>query len=74
MQVSKSSPSQFSYLLGVALTLFLVLQALINIGVVTGLFPITGIPLTFISYGGSSFVSSLFFVGVLLNISRRVEA
>ena len=64
------APSRYSYYLALSLTLFLVVQALVNIGVVIGLFPITGIPLTFISYGGSSYIISLFCVGVLLNISK----
>ncbi len=71
ISLRKKTQSLFSYYLGVGLTLFLVGQALINIGVVVGVFPVTGIPLPFISYGGSSFVMSLFFVGVLHNISKQ---
>lgn len=47
------------------------LQALINIGVVTGSLPITGIPLPLISYGGSSLLPSLAAIGILLNISSH---
>jgi cell division protein FtsW len=51
-------------------------QALINISVVLGMLPTTGIPLPFISYGGTSLVALLFGVGLLLNVSRfrRSEA
>ena len=54
--------------LAIALTLFVVLQAMINICVVTGIFPVTGIPLTFISYGGTSLLSSMFCMGVLMRL------
>jgi cell division protein FtsW len=46
------------------------MQVLINIGVATGLFPITGMTLPFVSFGGSSFLSTSVVVGILMNISR----
>jgi len=49
------------------------LQAMINIGATTGSIPYTGVPLPFISFGGSSLVVSLAAVGVLLNISRYIQ-
>ncbi len=64
------SRNHFSYFLGVGLTLLLVLQAVINMGVAIGLFPVKGVPLTFISFGGTSLIMSMFYVGVLLNISK----
>ena len=60
----------FGLYLGVGLTVFLVGQAMINVGVVLGLLPTKGIPLPFISYGGSSLVASLAAAGVLLNMSQ----
>jgi cell division protein FtsW len=66
--LAKDIDDPFGYFLVMALTLFLVVQAVLNISVVIGLLPVTGIPLTFISYGGSSYVISLFFVGVVLNV------
>jgi cell division protein FtsW len=45
-------------------------QILVNLGAVTGLLPITGVPLPFLSYGGSSLVVSLAAVGILVNIAR----
>lgn len=55
----------FEQFLAMSLILYLIFQALINICVVSGLFPITGIPLTFVSYGGTSLLSSFFCLGVL---------
>ncbi|MCL2167283.1 MAG: putative lipid II flippase FtsW [Clostridiales bacterium] len=63
-------PVLFGSLLAVGITTSLVLQAALNIGVVTGTIPVTGITLPFISYGGSSLLMSMGSVGVLLNISR----
>jgi len=52
----------------------LMVQVMINIGVVTGLLPVTGITLPFMSYGGSSLTITLLSVGIILNISRFMEA
>ncbi|HHY35315.1 MAG TPA: putative lipid II flippase FtsW [Firmicutes bacterium] len=65
-----AAPDRFSCILAAGTTSLLVGQAIVNIGVVTGCLPITGIPLPFLSYGGSSLVISLVCVGILLNISR----
>jgi cell division protein FtsW len=51
----------------------IVLQAFINISVVLGLMPTKGIPLPFVSYGGSSLFVTLLCVGVLLNITKQAE-
>jgi len=63
--------NEFGRLLAIGLTVMLVGQALVNISVVLGLLPTKGIPLPFISYGGSSLVMSLMAVGILLNISQQ---
>ncbi|NLY50478.1 MAG: putative lipid II flippase FtsW [Firmicutes bacterium] len=65
------APDRFGALLAMGIVSMVVLQALINIGVVTGSLPITGIPLPFISYGGSSLIFSLAGIGILLSISRH---
>jgi cell division protein FtsW len=60
----------YGFLLALGITCWLSIQALINIAVVTAVVPFTGMPLPFLSYGGSSLAVSLFGVGILLNISR----
>ncbi|PKL37601.1 MAG: putative lipid II flippase FtsW [Spirochaetae bacterium HGW-Spirochaetae-1] len=73
VSIALAAPDAFGRLLSIGLGLLLVVQAFINLGVVTGSLPTTGIPLPFISYGGSSFLSSMIAVGILLNISRYRE-
>lgn len=60
----------YGFLLALGITCWLGYQALINIAVITAVIPFTGIPLPFLSYGGTSLVFSLVGVGILLNISR----
>ena len=72
--IAKRCDRTFGQFLAVGLTMYLVCQALINMGMVIGIFPVSGIPLTFISFGGSSLVSSMFFSGVILGISRQNRA
>jgi len=73
VNIAMRAPDEFGRLLAVGLTLLIVVQAFINIGVVTGTLPTTGIPLPFISYGGSSLMANMIAVGILLNISRYRE-
>jgi cell division protein FtsW len=61
----------YGRLLAIGLTLLIVVQAFINMGVVSGALPATGIPLPFISYGGSSLLATMAASGILLNISRH---
>lgn len=63
----------FGRLLALGLTAMIVIQALVNVSVVVGLLPTKGIPLPFISYGGSSLVFSLIEMGILLNISQNTS-
>ena len=65
-----SSPDRFGTLLGIGITTGVIVQALFNISVVISILPAKGIPLPFISYGGSSVLVTLIAVGVLLSISR----
>ena len=67
----KKERYSFEQFLAFALIFFLVFQAIINICVVSGLFPITGIPLTFISYGGTSLLSSMFSLGVIYRLGQE---
>ncbi|MCK4460690.1 MAG: putative lipid II flippase FtsW [candidate division Zixibacteria bacterium] len=71
LKISFAQPDKFGYLLAGGMTLSLFVNIAVNIGVVTSLLPVTGLPLPFISYGGSSLLMSSAAVGVLLNLSRR---
>ena len=62
---------EFGRYLALSVTVCIVVQALINISVVLGLAPNKGIPLPFISYGGSSLLSSLLLMGMLLSVSEH---
>ncbi|MBA2493482.1 MAG: putative lipid II flippase FtsW [Acidobacteria bacterium] len=64
------APDRFGKLLGVGIITGIIVQALFNISVVISILPAKGIPLPFISYGGSSVVVTLFAVGILLNLSQ----
>lgn len=70
LKVARSAPDVFSRLVATGISLWLLFQAIINIGAMLSLVPLTGIPLPFISYGGTSLVISLFGAGILLNISK----
>lgn len=67
------APDEFGRLLALGITAMVVGQALINLSVVLGLLPTKGIPLPFISYGGSSLILMLLATGVLLNISQHAD-
>ncbi|MFA6023845.1 MAG: putative peptidoglycan glycosyltransferase FtsW [Candidatus Gracilibacteria bacterium] len=69
-QIANHAPNKFSMLMAAGITTWISAQAFVNIMVNTALFPITGITLPFMSYGGSSMVMTLVGVGVLLNISK----
>jgi cell division protein FtsW len=69
--IALNSKDRFGTLFGFGLTVILALQAAVNIGVTTSLLPNKGLPLPFISYGGSNLFFSLFSIGILLNIYRQ---
>lgn len=71
LSIAWHAPDVFGRHLAFGLTMLNVVQAAINIGVVTGCLPTKGLPLPFISYGGSSLIMSLVGIGILLNISRK---
>ncbi len=69
--ISHRAPDAFGRLLAFGITLTITLQSAINIGVVTGCLPTKGLPLPFISYGGSSLLMAMVGVGVLINVARH---
>jgi len=70
IRTAAHAPDRFGALLAVGITTWVVGQAVINVGAVCGLLPITGIPLPFISFGGTALVTTMFAVGVLVGIAR----
>lgn len=68
--ISKKQSEPFNYYLSFGLSIMIALQAIINFAVVTGMVPTKGLPLPFISYGGSSLLISMTAVGILLNLSK----
>ncbi len=71
MRAAVNAPDTFGRLLGVGLAVMIVVQALVNISVVLALVPTKGIPLPFLSYGGSALLADLIAVGILLNVSQH---
>lgn len=69
--IAARCPDMFGKLLAVGITFSIGFQAFLNISVASSFFPTTGVPLPFISYGGSSLIVSLCMVGILLNISKK---
>lgn len=68
--IARHAPDVFGALLATGITTWIVIQAIINIGSILGITPLTGIPLPFVSYGGSALATVLFAAGVLLNVSK----
>lgn len=70
-QIARKSPDPFGKLLAAGITVGVAIQAFVNIAAISGLLPLTGIPLPFVSYGGTSLVITLAKMGILLNISKH---
>lgn len=70
-RIARTAPDAFGYMLASGLTCLILVYALINMGVTTGLLPATGLPLPFISYGGSSLLFTLMATGILISIGRQ---
>jgi cell division protein FtsW len=73
IKIIRNAPDKFSYFLALGVLSMITFKAVINIGVSCGIFPTKGLPLPFISYGGSSFIFDMIGVGILMNIARTGE-
>jgi cell division protein FtsW len=73
MRVALRAPDRFGALLAAGITIGVVGQAIVNIGAVVGLLPITGIPLPFVSFGGTALVTTMFAAGILGNVARQIR-
>lgn len=73
LRVARQAPDVFARLVAVGITVWIVGQSLINIMAILSLMPLTGVPLPFISYGGSSIIMLMFASGILLNISKHTQ-
>ncbi|HWQ60110.1 MAG TPA: putative lipid II flippase FtsW [Candidatus Fimivivens sp.] len=70
-RIARNAPDEFGRLLAVGIVSWIVFQAFVNIFAITGLMPLTGVPLPLISYGGTSLAAILAAVGILLNVSKH---
>ncbi len=70
LMVAKNAPDNFGRLVATGIALWLMFQTVVNVGAMVALIPLTGIPLPFISFGGSSLIMTLFAMGILVNISK----
>ncbi|MFA4989691.1 MAG: putative lipid II flippase FtsW [Candidatus Omnitrophota bacterium] len=73
IKIMKNAPDKFGYFLALGLVAMIAFRVVINIGVSCGVLPTKGLPLPFISYGGSSFIFDMICVGILVNIARTGE-
>jgi cell division protein FtsW len=71
IRIALHAPDRFGMLLAVGITAWFLLQAFVNIGAVIGVLPVTGVPLPFVSFGGSSLVFSMAGAGLLLAVARQ---
>ncbi|MEW5745641.1 MAG: putative lipid II flippase FtsW [Nitrospirota bacterium] len=71
--IARRTQDSFSYYLAFGIAMMIAIQAVINFAVVTGMVPTKGLPLPFISYGGSSLMVNMLAIGLLLNVSRTGE-
>ena len=70
-RIAMETDDCFGRLLAVGITTWICVQAFVNIGAAVGVLPITGVPLPFVSFGGSSLLASMAACGILLNVARR---
>jgi cell division protein FtsW len=70
MRIAERAPDGFGKLLAAGISIGIMVQAFINMAAISGLLPLTGIPLPFVSYGSTSLIITLAGIGILLNISK----
>ncbi|HXV27075.1 MAG TPA: putative lipid II flippase FtsW [Candidatus Paceibacterota bacterium] len=73
VRISMRAPDAFGQLLAGGMAIWILTQAAVNMAAITGLMPLTGLPLPFISYGGTSMVSVLAGLGIVLNVAKRAK-
>lgn len=73
LRIARHAPDPLGLFLAVGLTTMIVLYGFVHAGVACGLLPVTGLPMPFVSYGGTSLAATGIMMGILLNISRQVE-
>jgi cell division protein FtsW len=71
IRIAVAAPDRFGFFLATGCTAMIVIQAFVNIGVVTSSWPVTGVPLPFISFGGSSLIVCLIAVALIMNVGRH---
>ncbi len=71
LKIAQRAPDQFGRLVATGIVTWITFQSFLNIGAMLSILPLTGIPLPFVSYGGSALLSSMIAIGILLNISRQ---
>ncbi len=74
INIAKKASDKFSFLAAAGIVSWIIVQSFVNIGAMVGVLPLTGIPLPFISYGGSHLITELAAIGILLNISKNKKA
>jgi len=73
LKIAKNAPDEFGKLAAIGITSWVIFQAFINISAILSLIPLTGIPLPFISYGGTSLIFLMAGMGILMNISKQTR-
>lgn len=71
LKIAKNAPDDFGKIIAVGIVSWVIFQAFVNISAIIAIIPLTGIPLPFISYGGTSFIFLMVAMGILLNISKQ---
>ena len=74
LRIGRAACDEHGFLVATGITAMISVYALLNIGVVTGVLPTTGLPLPFVSYGGSSLLGNMAGVGILLGVARSTAA